>query len=82
MLRGPRGDGAISVGALERKLGKDVDPEELIVGAAVDISELRDLETDDGGRVLTEGPWKGAVLTGGVKDAVTRCVERLKGEAS
>lgn len=78
----PEGDGAISVGALERKLGKDVDPEGLIVGAAVDISELRDLETDDGGRVLTEGPWKGAVLTGGVKDAVTRCVERLKGEAS
>ena len=78
----PEGIGDINVGALERKLGKDVDPEELIVGAAVDISELRDLETDDGGRVLTEGPWKGAVLTGGVKDAVARCVERLKGEAS
>ena len=81
-FKDPEGDGAISVGALERKLGKDVDPEELIVGAAIDISELRDLETDDEGRVLTEGPWKGAVLTGGVKDAVTRCVERLKGEAS
>lgn len=78
----PEGVGAIGVRALERKLGGDIDPEELIVGAAIDISKLRDLKTDDGGRIVDdESPWKGATLAGGVKDAVAKCVERLKSGA-
>ena len=75
------GSGDISVGALEGKLGKDVDPEELIVGTAIDISGLSDLERDDGGRITAANPWKGSTLTGGVKDAVRKCVSRLDSQA-
>ena len=73
------GSGDISVCALEKKLGRDIDPKELIIGAAIDISGLSDLERDDGGQITGESPWKGATLTDGVKDAVKKCVEFLKG---
>ena len=73
------GSGKISVCALKKKLGRDIDPKELIVGAAIDISGLSDLERDDGGQITGESPWNGATLTDGVKDAVKKCVERLKG---
>ncbi len=77
------GSGSIGVRTLEKKLGKDIAPEELIIGAAIDISELRDLKSDDSGRILDDGgPWKGATLAGGVKDAVARCVDRLSGRVS
>ena len=73
------GSGEISVRALEKKLGRDIDPKELIIGAAIDISGFSDLERDDGGQITGESPWNGATLTEGVKDAVRKCVERLKG---
>ena len=73
------GSGKISVGALEKKLGKDIDPDELIIGAAIDIAKLGDLERDDCGKITADGLWNGATLTEGVKDAVKKCVERLKG---
>ena len=73
------GSGDISVRALEKKLGRDIDPKELIIGAAIDISGFSDLERDDGGQITGESPWNGATLTEGVKDAVRKCVERLKG---
>ena len=73
------GSGDISVRALEKKLGRDIDPKELIIGAAFDISGFSDLERDDGGQITGESPWNGATLTEGVKDAVRKCVERLKG---
>ena len=73
------GSGDISVRALEKKLGRDIDPKELIIGAAIDISELSDLKKDDGGQITGESSWNGATLTEGVKDAVKKCVERLKG---
>lgn len=73
------GSGDISICALEKKLGRDIDPEELIIGAAIDISGLRGLERDDGGQITGESPWNGATLTDGVKDAVKKCVEFLKG---
>ena len=72
------GSGHISVRALGQKLGRDIDPKELIVGAAIDISGLSDLERDDDGQISSASPWKGATLTDGVKDAVTKCIERLK----
>ncbi len=74
------GSGDVSVRALEKKLGKDIDPKELIIGAAMDISGLSDLATDKDGHITVESPWKGAALTAGVKDAVKKCVERLKGQ--
>ena len=73
------GSGDISVCALKKKLGRDIDPKELIIGAAIDISGLSNLEKDDGGQITGESPWNGAILTAGVKDAVKKCVERLKG---
>jgi len=73
------GSGDISVRVLKKKLGRDIDPGELIIGAAIDISELCDLNRDDGGQITSESPWKGAILADGVKDAVKKCVERLKG---
>ena len=73
------GSGDISVRVLEKKLGRDIDPKELIIGAAIDISGLSNLEKDDGGQVTGENPWNGTTLTEGVKDAVKKCVERLKG---
>ena len=71
------GSGDISVRALEKKLGRDIDPEELIIGTAIDIVELRDLDKDESGKITAESPWKGVILADGVKDAVTRCVARL-----
>ena len=75
------GSGEISIRALEKKLGKDIDPGELIIGAAVEISGLSTLRKDDSGAITADGPWQGATLTGGVKDAATKCVERLNGQA-
>ena len=71
------GSGNIRVCALEKKLGRDINPKELIIGTAIDISGLSDLERDDGGQITSECRWKGATLTEGVKDAVKRCVDRL-----
>ena len=75
------GSGEISICALEKKLGRDIDPKELIIGAAIDIAKLGDLERDDGGRIIADGPWNGTTLTEGVKDAVKKCVDRLKCQA-
>ena len=75
------GSGEISIRALEKKLGKDIDPGELIIGAAIEISGLSTLRKDDSGTITADGPWQGATLTGGVKDAATKCVERLNGQA-
>ena len=72
------GSGDISVRALTKKLGRDIDSTELILGTAIAISGLADLERDGDGRITAESPWKGATLTEGVKDAVDRCVARLK----
>ena len=73
------GSGDISVRSLEKKLGRDIDPKELIVGAAIDISELGVLKTDGDGIIIADGQWNGATLTKGVKDAVEKCVSRLNG---
>ena len=73
------GSGDISVCGLEKKIGKDIDPEELIIGAAIDILGLSDLERNDDGQIIGESPWNGATITAGVKDAVKKCVQRLKG---
>ena len=73
------GSGDISICALESKLGWDINPQELIIGTAIDISEFGNLEKDNGGQITGESSWKGAILTEGVKDAVKKCVERLKG---
>ena len=73
------GSGDISVRALEKKLGKDIEPKELIIGAAIDISGLSDLKRDCDKKIICGSPWKDATLTEGVKDAVKKCVERLKG---
>ena len=78
-FRPPEGAGAISISPLERKLGGDISPEELIIGASINIAELRGTKTDDSGQIVNEGQWKGATLTGGVKNAVARCIERLNG---
>ena len=75
------GSGDISVCALEKKLGRDIGPEELIVGAAIDIAELGNLERDDDGQITADSPWNGATLTDGVKDAVKKCVSRLDSQA-
>ena len=75
------GSGDISVRSLEKKLGRDIDPEELVLGAAIDIAGLGNLEKDDSGRIISESPWKGATLTDGVKDAVKKCIEHLKSQA-
>ena len=75
------GSGQISVRALEKKLGRDIDPKELIIGAAIEISRLSDLERDDDGQISAASPWKGTTLTDGVKDAVKKCIKRLKGWA-
>ena len=75
------GGGDISIHALERKLGKDIGPGELIIGTAIDIVELCGLEKDDNGKITAESPWQGATLTDGVKDAVIQCVARLNGQA-
>ena len=75
------GSGDISVCALEKKLGRDIDPKELIIGAAIDILGLSDLERNDNGQISAESPWNGATLTEGVKDAVKKCVERLNSQA-
>ena len=74
------GNGEISIRSLERKLGRDIEASELIIGTAVDVIELRDLARDDSGRVTAESPWEGAILTDGVKDAVAKCVARLGGQ--
>ena len=75
------GSGDISVCALEKKLGRDIGPEELIIGAAIDIAELGNLERDDDGQITADSPWNGATLTDGVKDAVKKCVSRLDSQA-
>ena len=75
------GSGHISMRLLERKLGRDISPSELVIGAAVDISGLSDLERNESGEIIADGPWKGAVVTEGVKDAVTKCVCRLNSRA-
>ena len=75
------GSGDISVCALEKKLGRDIGPEELIIGAAIDIAELGNLERDDDGQITVDSPWNGATLTDGVKDAVKKCVSRLDSQA-
>ena len=75
------GSGDISVCALKKKLGRDIDPRELIIGAATDIAGLSALERNDGGQITDESPWNGATLTEGVKDAVKKCVERLNSQA-
>ena len=75
------GSGEISVRALGKKLGRDIDPKELIIGAAIEIYGLSTLEKDDRGTITADGPWQGTTLTGGVKDAVTKCIERLNGQA-
>ena len=74
------GSGDISVCALEKKLGRDIDPKELIIGTAIDISGLSDLEMDDDGKITGKSPWNGATLTNGVKDAVEKCVGRLRNQ--
>lgn len=73
------GSGDISVCTLGKKLGRDIDPGELIIGTAIDISGLSDLDRDEDGRITAASRWKDATFTGGVKDAVKKCVERLKG---
>ena len=75
------GSGEITVRALTKKLGRDIDPEELIIGTAIDIVELRDLDKDESEKIITESPWKGVILADGVKDAVTKCVARLNVQA-
>ena len=75
------GSGDISVHSLEKKLGRDIDSKELIVGAAIEIAGLSNLEKDDSGQIISESRWKGTTLTEGVKDAVGNCIERLKGLA-
>ena len=75
------GSGDISFRPLERKLGRDIDPGELIIGTAVDISGLGDLERNECGRIVADGPWKDATLTEGVKDAVTKGVGRLSSQS-
>lgn len=75
------GSGDISVRSLEKKLGRDIDSEELFVGAAIDIAGLSDLQRDERGRITSESPWKGATLTDGVKDAVETCIEHFKSQA-
>lgn len=75
------GSGDISVRSLEKKLGKDIDPRELIIGAAIDISELRRQARDSDGHITADGRWNGATLTNGVKDAVEKCLARLNGQA-
>lgn len=75
------GSGDISVPALEKKLGRDIDPEELIVGAAIDIPGLSDLERGDDGQITAASPWKGATLADGVKDAVKKCLGCLNNPA-
>lgn len=75
------GNGEISVHSLERKLGRDIEAGELIIGASINVIELRNLARDSSGRITAESPWKGAVLTDGVKDAVAKCVARLDGQA-
>lgn len=75
------GSGDINVHSLEKKLGRDIDSEELIVGTAIEIAGLGNLEKDDSGQIISESPWKGATLTEGVKDAVENCIERLRGLA-
>lgn len=75
------GSGEISVRSLEKKLGKDIDPRELIIGAAIDISELRGQERDSDGHITADGRWNGATHTNGVKDAVEKCLARLNGQA-
>ena len=56
------GSGHISMRLVERKLGRDINPSELVIGAAVDISGLSDLERNECGRIIADGPWKGAIL--------------------
>ena len=75
------GSGEISVHSLEKKLGRDIDPKELIIGAAIDISELRGQERDSDGHITADGRWNGATCTNGVKDAVEKCLARLNGQA-
>ena len=75
------GSGDISICTLKKKLGRDINPKELIIGTAINVLELRDLDKDDNGKITTESPWKGATLTDGVKDAVAKCVKRLNGQA-
>lgn len=75
------GSGDISVCVLKKKLGRDIDPKELIIGAAIDILGLSDLERNNNGQIIGESPWNGATLTDGVKDAVKKCVARLDSQA-
>ena len=67
------GGSDITVQRLTRKLGADIASEELIVGASLDLPELQALDRD-AETVTSEGPWKGASLTGGVKAAVRKCI--------
>lgn len=71
------GVGEIDVHRLTRKLGADIDPEEVIVGTGFDLAELRALECEDA-VITSEGPWKGATLVRGVKEAVRICMERYR----
>ena len=73
------GSGDISIGTLKKKLGRDINPNELIIGTAINVLELRNMDKDNNEKITTDSPWKGATLTEGVKDAVKKCVERLKG---
>ena len=75
------GSGDVSVRSLEKKLGRDIDPKELIIGAAIDISELCGLERGSDGKITADSRWKDATLTKGVKDAVKKCLARLNGQA-
>ena len=71
------GTGGITVARLVRKLGADVEPGELIVGSSISIHDLRAWQGDCAAKI-TDGPWKGAVLSNGVKDAVRACLERYR----
>lgn len=67
----------IDVRRLTRKLGADIDPKEVIVGTGFDLTELHALERE-GAVVTSEGPWKGATIVRGVKEAVRKCMERYR----
>ena len=70
------GSGEISLRALKRKLDRDIDPGELIIGTAIDIAGLSNLDRDDSGKIIADSPWQGAILTDGVKDAIAKCMAR------
>lgn len=71
------GSGEIDMRRLTRKLGADIDPEEVIVGTGFDLAELQALERQ-GAVVTSEGPWKGSTIARGVKEAVRKCMEKYR----